>query len=85
MKQYIFLLFSLFLAACAEKDISGVDGPTGPNSGLRLSVRLSSGVATRALGTPSPRARKRNASIASPSSSTPPKTASRSTRPSPTT
>ena len=52
MKQYIFLLFSLFLAACAEKDISGVDGPTGPNSGLRLSVRLSSGVATRALGDP---------------------------------
>ena len=52
MKQYIFLLFSLFLAACAEKDISGVDAPTGPNSGLRLSVRLSSGVATRALGDP---------------------------------
>ena len=52
MKQYIFLLFSLFLAACAEKDISGVDGPTGPNSGLRLSVRLSSGVATRALEGP---------------------------------
>lgn len=52
MKQYIFLLFSLFLAACAEKDISGVDGPTGPNFGLRLSVRLSSGVATRALGDP---------------------------------
>ena len=26
--------------------------PTGPNSGLRLSVRLSSGVATRALGDP---------------------------------
>ena len=52
MKQYIFLLFFLFLAACAEKDISGVDGPTGPNFGLRLSVRLSSGVATRALGDP---------------------------------
>lgn len=52
MKHYLFLLFSLFLAACAEKDISGVDGPTDPNSGLRLSVRLSSGVATRALGDP---------------------------------
>lgn len=52
MKQYIFLLFSLFLAACAEKDISGGDGPDGPQSGLRLSVRLSSGVATRALGDP---------------------------------
>lgn len=52
MKHYIFLLLSLFLAACAEKDISGGDGTAGTGSGLRLSVRLSSGVATRALGDP---------------------------------
>ena len=52
MKHYIFLLLSLFLAACAEKDLSGGDGTAGTGSGLRLSVRLSSGVATRALGDP---------------------------------
>lgn len=53
MKHYIFILLSLlFLASCNEQDISGGSGPTGPNSGLRLSVRLSSGVATRALGNP---------------------------------
>ena len=52
MKHYIFLLLSLFLAACAEKDISGGDGTTGSQSGLRLSARLSSGAVTRALGDP---------------------------------
>ena len=52
MKHYLFLLLSLFLAACAEKDISGDDGPGGPQSGLRLSVRLSPGAVTRALGDP---------------------------------
>ena len=52
MKHYLFLLLSLFLTACAEKDISGDDGPGGPQSGLRLSVRLSSGAVTRALGDP---------------------------------
>lgn len=52
MKHYIFLLLSLFLASCAEKDISGDDGPGGPQSGLRLSVRFSPGAVTRALGDP---------------------------------
>ena len=54
MKHYIFILLSLLLlASCNEQDISGGSGTTGTDgSGLRLSVRLSSGVATRALGDP---------------------------------
>ena len=53
MKHYIFLLLSLLtLASCAEQDISGGDGTTGSQSGLRLSARLSPGAVTRALGDP---------------------------------
>lgn len=52
MKHYIFLLLTLFLAACAEKDLSGDDPTAATAPGLRLSVRLSAGAATRALGDP---------------------------------
>lgn len=52
MKHYIFLLLSLFLAACAEQDLSGDDPTAATAPGLRLSVRLSAGAATRALGDP---------------------------------
>ena len=51
MKHFIlFTLFTLLLplAACTEKDISGGEPPVGPQTGLRLSARLSQGVATRA-------------------------------------
>lgn len=50
MKQYIFLLLSLLLASCSEQEI-GHDTPGGiAGEGLRLSVRLSNGAATRAVG-----------------------------------
>lgn len=52
MKHYIFLLLSLFLVACAEQDLSGDDPTAATAPGLRLSVRLSAGAATRALGDP---------------------------------
>lgn len=51
MKHFIIsTLFTLLLplAACTEKDISGGEPPVGPQTGLRLSARLSQGVATRA-------------------------------------
>lgn len=50
MKQYIFLLLSLLLASCSEQEI-GHDTPGGiAGEGLRLSVRLGNGAATRAVG-----------------------------------
>lgn len=50
MKQYIFLLLSLLLASCSEQEI-GHDTPGGiTGEGLRLSVRLGNGAATRAVG-----------------------------------
>ena len=55
MKHFIIsTLFTLLLplAACTEKDISGGEPPVGPQTGLRLSARLSQGVVTRALGDP---------------------------------
>lgn len=55
MKHFILsTLFTLLLplAACTEKDISGGEPPVGPQTGLRLSARLSQGVVTRALGDP---------------------------------
>lgn len=50
MKQYIFILLSLFLAACSEQDISEGGTSTGTQSGLRLRLTLGNGVTTRALG-----------------------------------
>lgn len=55
MKHFIIsTLFTLLLplVACTEKDISGGEPPVGPQTGLRLSARLSQGVVTRALGDP---------------------------------
>lgn len=55
MKHFIIsTLFTLLLplAACTEKDISGGESPVGPQTGLRLSARLSQGVVTRAPGDP---------------------------------
>lgn len=55
MKHFIIsTLFTLLLplAACTEKDISGGEPPVGPQTGLRLSARLSQGVVTRAPGDP---------------------------------
>ena len=55
MKHFILsTLFTLLLplVACTEKDISGGESPVGPQTGLRLSARLSQGVVTRALGDP---------------------------------
>lgn len=50
MKQYIFLLLSFLLASCSEQEI-GHDTPGGiTGEGLRLSVRLGNGAATRAVG-----------------------------------
>lgn len=50
MKQYIFLLLSILLASCSEQEISH-DTPGGiAGEGLRLSVRLGNGAATRAVG-----------------------------------
>lgn len=52
MKQYLFILLSFLLASCAEQEI-GHETPGGiPGEGLRLSVRLGNGTATRALGDP---------------------------------
>lgn len=52
MKQYLFILLSFLLASCAKQEI-GHETPGGiPGEGLRLSVRLGNGTATRALGDP---------------------------------
>ncbi len=50
MKQYIFLLLSLLLASCTEKEITSGEPPTVPQTGFRLSARLGQGAATRAVG-----------------------------------
>lgn len=53
MKHFIIsTLFTLLLplAACTEKEITGGETPTVPQTGFRLSARLGQGAATRAVG-----------------------------------
>lgn len=50
MKQYIFLLLSFLLASCSEQEIGRETTGGIPGEGLRLSVRLGNGAATRAVG-----------------------------------
>ena len=53
MKHFIIsTLFTLLLplAACTEKEITGGETPTAPQTGFHLSARLGQGAATRAVG-----------------------------------